>query len=113
MVKSLKRDLFDFINNDSLRCNSVCKIMGDPNNNPDIRPHLERTDPEIGTSESRKQPLDNVNLVFTSNRGEDYSITLHEVIGRLVEAITASDNVVLELGLHSIVDTIRCLPCNR
>lgn len=89
MVRSLDSNLFN--------SEKVVQVNGqemeDRNNNVETCPRvLERSDPRLGTSESdprlgtsdcRKQPLDNVNLVFTSN-GENFSITLHEVIGRFV-----------------------------
>ena len=84
MVKSLKQDLFSFKNSEFVNgLSEYSKQMEDPNNNIGTYPQIERSDPVIGTSDSRYQPLDNVNLVFTS-KGENFSITLHEVIGRLV-----------------------------
>ncbi|XP_045173227.2 phosphorylase b kinase gamma catalytic chain, skeletal muscle/heart isoform-like isoform X2 [Mercenaria mercenaria] len=86
MVKSLKKDIFDIIDNGSVKGFS-CKQMEDPNNNVETCPRIERSDPLIGKSDSKNQPLDNVNLVFTSNDGENFSITLHEVIGRGISSV--------------------------
>lgn len=97
MVNSLESVLFDKNETKCMKCHRNRSKMEDDNNNVEIlSSQIERserhvnspgygTGPQVGTSQynTGPQPLDNVDLVFTSNGG-NFSITLHEVIGRLV-----------------------------
>lgn len=88
MVKSLDGKVFDLRNKDRVPITVVnnCDLaMEDPNNNLEL-PRLGRSDPVVGTMASGRKLIDNMNLEFNSN-GENFSVTLHEVIGRGISSV--------------------------